>query len=60
VVGLVDELGLVEYLNERIGGDPREKVSIGVVVKEMILNGLGFVSPPLCLFEQLFVGKARG
>lgn len=24
----------------------------------MILNGLGFVSAPLCLFEQFFVGKA--
>ncbi len=32
VAGLVDELGLVEYLNERIGVDPRETVSIGVVV----------------------------
>lgn len=58
VAGLVDELGLVEYLNERIGVDPRETVSIGVVVKAMILNGLGFVSAPLYLFEQFFVGKA--
>lgn len=58
VAGLVDELGLVEYLNERVGVDPRERVSIGVVVKAMILNGLGFVSAPLYLFEQFFVGKA--
>jgi transposase len=58
VAGLVDELGLVDYLNERIGVDPRETVSIGVVVKAMILNGLGFVSAPLYLFEQFFVGKA--
>jgi hypothetical protein len=29
-----------------------------VVVKAMILNGLGFVSAPLYLFEQFFVGKA--
>ena len=35
-----------------------ETVSIGVVVKAMILNGLGFVSAPLYLFEQFFVGKA--
>jgi transposase len=58
VAGLVDELGLVDYLNARIGVDPRETVSIGVVVKAMILNGLGFVSAPLYLFEQFFVGKA--
>ncbi len=58
VAGLVDELGLVDYLNERIGVDPRETISIGVVVKAMILNGLGFVSAPLYLFEQFFVGKA--
>ena len=58
VAGLVDELGLVEYLNEQVGVDPRETLSIGVVVKAMILNGLGFVSAPLYLFEQFFVGKA--
>jgi hypothetical protein len=49
VAGLVDELDLVEYLNEHIGVDPRERLSIGVVVKAMSLNGLGFVSAPLYL-----------
>lgn len=44
VAGFVDELGLVDCLNEQIGSDPRETVSIGVVVKAIILNGLGFVS----------------
>jgi transposase len=38
--------------------DPREIVSAGVIVKAMILNGLGFVSAPLYLFEQFFSGKA--
>jgi len=33
VAGLVDELGLVEYLNEQAGVDSRESISIGVVVK---------------------------
>ncbi len=28
------------------------------VVKAMILNGLGFVSVPLYLFSEFFVGKA--
>ena len=58
VAGIVDELGVVEIVNEYLGQDPHEKVSAGVVVKAMILNGLGFVSAPLYLFEQFFVGKA--
>jgi transposase len=58
VAGLVDEIGIVEILNQRLGIDPREKVNIGVIVKAMILNGLGFVSAPLYLFGQFFQGKA--
>jgi transposase len=58
VAGLIDEIGIVELLNERLGIDPREKVSTGVVVKAMLLNGLGFVSAPLYLFEAFFKGKA--
>jgi transposase len=58
VAGLVDEIGIVEIINQRLGIDPREKVSTGVIVKAMILNGLGFVSAPLYLFGQFFQGKA--
>ena len=58
VAGLVDEIGIVEMLNKRLGIDPREKVSTGVIIKAMILNGLGFVSAPLYLFGQFFQGKA--
>ncbi len=39
VGGVVDELGLVDYLNEQVEVAPRKTVSIGVVVKAMILNG---------------------
>lgn len=58
VAGLVDELELVEQINQHLGEDPRERISPGVVVKAMILNGLGLVSAPLYLFEQFFDGKA--
>lgn len=58
VAGLVDELEIVEQVNQHLGEDPREQISPGVVVKAMILNGLGLVSAPLYLFEQFFVGKA--
>jgi transposase len=58
VAGLIDEIGIVEILNQRLGIDPREKVNTGVIVKARILNGLGFVSAPLYLFGQFFQGKA--
>ncbi|MEM1168691.1 MAG: DUF4277 domain-containing protein [Cyanobacteria bacterium P01_H01_bin.35] len=35
-----------------------EKITVGQVVKGMILNGLGLVSSPLYLFSQFFEGKA--
>lgn len=58
VAGLLDALGIVEAVNQHVGEDPREQVSPGIVVKAMILNGLGFVSAPLYLFQEFFVGKA--
>lgn len=58
VAGLIDELQLVEHINQRLGCHPYEIVSAGHAVKAMLLNGLGFVSSPLYLFEHFFVGKA--
>lgn len=58
VAGVIDEMGLVEQINHRLGEHPLQVVSPGQAVKAMILNGLGFVSAPLYLFEQFFVGKA--
>ena len=57
VAGIVDRIGLVERVNERLGTSPDELVSSGQVVKAMILNGLGFVSAPLYLFSRFFEGK---
>lgn len=58
VAGLIDEIGVVEYINQKLGTDPREKVSAGHIVKAMVLNGLGFISAPLYMFEQFFTGIA--
>ena len=58
MAGLVDEIGIVEIINQKLGIDPREKVSTGVIIKAMLLNGLGFVSAPLYLFGKFFQGKA--
>jgi hypothetical protein len=46
VTGIIDEMGIVEEINTTIGRSSREKVSAGVIVKAMLLNGLGFVSAP--------------
>ena len=58
VAGICDEMELVEQINQLLGTHPQERISAGQVVKAMILNGLGFVSAPLYLFEKFFVGKA--
>lgn len=56
--GICDEMGLVEQIDRLLGTHPQEIISAGQVVKAMILNGLGFVSAPLYLFEKFFIGKA--
>ena len=51
-------MGIVDEINARVGRNSREKVSAGVIVKAMILNGLGFVSAPLYMFSKFFEGIA--
>src|SRR5215211_3849869 len=58
VAGIIDEIALVEEIDHLLGTHSQEHVSPGQVLKAMILNGLGFVSAPLYLFEEFFVGKA--
>lgn len=58
VAGMIDEIGLVEEINKLLGTHPQEIISAGQVVKAMIINGLGFVSAPLYLFEKFFEGIA--
>lgn len=58
VAGIVDEIGLVEEIDRLLGTHSQEQISSGQVLKAMILNGLGFVSAPLYLFEEFFIGKA--
>ena len=58
VAGIIDQIGLVEEIERQIEKHPQQIISTGQVVKAMILNGLGFVSAPLYLFSEFFVGKA--
>lgn len=58
VAGICDQIGLVEQIDKLLGNHPQSIITPGQIVKAMILNGLGFVSAPLYLFEKFFVGKA--
>lgn len=58
VAGILDEMELVEEVNKKVGIKTKETVSPGQVMKAMILNGLGFLSAPIYLFDTFFFGKA--
>jgi transposase len=58
IAGIIDEIGLVEKINELVGTHHRQKVTPGLAVKAMIINGLGMFSSPLYLFDKFFEGKA--
>ena len=58
IVGIIDEIGIVEIINEQLGIKPQEKLNSGIIVKSIILNAMGFVSRPLYLFPQFFNDKA--
>jgi transposase len=58
IAGIVDEIGMVDITNRLVGTHSLEQVSAGHVVKALILNCLGFLTAPLYLFSQFFVGKA--
>ena len=58
IAGIIDEIGIVEIINERLGIKPQEKLNSGLIVKSIILNAMGFVSRPLYLFPQFFNDKA--
>jgi hypothetical protein len=58
VAGLVDDLGSVQKINELVGKLPGEIVSPRLVVKAMIIKGLGLAAAPLYLFYKFFEGKA--
>ena len=47
VAGLIDDIGIVEVINQKLGVDNGEKIAAGQVIKAWILNGLGMVSRPL-------------
>ncbi|MBE2295449.1 MAG: IS1634 family transposase [Phycisphaerales bacterium] len=58
VAGMVEELGLVEKIDSLISQDLSQRhVSLGVAIKAMILNGLGFAHRTLYLMPHFFRDK---
>jgi transposase len=49
---------LVKEVNKIVEIKRKETLSPGQVMKAMILNGLGFLSAPLYIFEEFFVVQA--
>jgi len=58
IAGVMKDLQLVEFIDERISSDNREEISCGEAVAGMIINGLGFSDRPLTLTPQFFENKA--
>jgi transposase len=58
VAGVIQDLGLIELIDERIAKDTREEISTGEAIAGMIINGLGFSDRPLTLTPQFFENKA--
>ena len=59
VAGIIDEMELVEEVNTKVGIRIKETVSPGQVMKAMILNGLGFLSAPIYLFDTFLWEKQQ-
>ena len=57
VVGIIDEIGIVNKINELIEENYTEKITVEKVVKAMILNGMGLVSSPLYIFLYLLLER---
>ena len=57
VAGLIDEIGIVEIINSKLGIDYCENIPSCILVKAILINRLGFASRPLYLFSQFFDDK---
>jgi len=58
VAAMVDELGIVSTVDGLIKQDSSQRhVSVGLAIKAMILNGLGFANRQLYLVPQFFENK---
>lgn len=54
VAGTIKDLGLIEFIDSRLGRHEGETLSPGETVAGMIINGLGFANKPLSLTPLFF------
>jgi len=54
VVGVFDELGIGEIIEEEIPKEREHKIPYSTAVKALVLNGLGFVERRLYIFPSYF------
>ena len=54
VAGTIKDLGLIEFIDSRLGRYEGETLSPGETVAGMIINGLGFANKPLSLTPLFF------
>ena len=47
IAAIIGELGIVDYINQQLGEKDTTKISASLVIKAMILNGLGLINSPL-------------
>ena len=58
IAGMIDELGLVALIDTVLPQNQQQRrVSVGICVKAMILNGLGFINRALYLMPHFFQDK---
>ncbi|MEL7431840.1 MAG: IS1634 family transposase [Chlamydiota bacterium] len=57
VAGVIQDLGIINKIDERIATDRRESITTGEAIAGMIVNGLGFSDCPLSLTPQFFENK---
>lgn len=57
IAGTIQDLGIIEKIDSRLGTASQSSISCGEAVAGMILNGLGFVQSPLSLTPQFFENK---
>lgn len=58
VAGMFEELGLGGVVDNALGSDQPSRLSPGMCLKAMIVNGLGFTTRPLYLSASFFETKA--
>lgn len=58
VAGMIEELGITQLIDDLVPQDETQRqLSVGILVKAMVLNGLGFTQRRLYLSEKFFNNK---